>query len=184
MERVSLLASTLCLWIWLAIETQTAAYGGDLGMADGLVVDTWSSLVGQSSVIPKASWCIALSTVDDSTLQAALDYACGQTTADCEPIMLGAPCFSPNTVLHHASYVFNSYYQMNAKGAGTCGFGGAATVTTQDPSNGTCIFPSSGSLNQTTHILQNDGSRLGPPVVFMLPIMYLLMQVFPGNLMV
>lgn len=184
MERVSLLASTLCLWIWLAIETQTAAYGGDLGMADGLVVDTWSSLVGQSSVIPKASWCIALSTVDDSTLQAALDYACGQTTADCEPIMLGAPCFSPNTVLHHASYVFNSYYQMNAKGAGTCGFGGAATVTTQDPSNGTCIFPSSGSLNQTTHILQNDGSRLGPPAVFMLPIMYLLMQGFPGNLMV
>ncbi|KAI5081843.1 hypothetical protein GOP47_0001586 [Adiantum capillus-veneris] len=70
------------------------------------------------------------------------------TTADCSAIRLGAPCFLPNTIFHHASYAFNSYYQMNAKGAGTCSFGSAATLTTEDPSNGMCVFPSSTCLDK------------------------------------
>ncbi|KAH6555521.1 hypothetical protein KP509_1Z247200 [Ceratopteris richardii] len=90
--------------------------------------------IRQSLFTPKETWCIAKNTVDDSTLQSALDYACGQTTADCNPIKLGGLCFFPNTVVRHASYVFNSYYQINAKGSGTCSFNGAAVVTTEDPS--------------------------------------------------
>ncbi|MCO5606924.1 hypothetical protein L7F22_061115 [Adiantum nelumboides] len=100
-------------------------------MMGGLIFDT---PIRQSIVTPKDTWCIAKSSVDDSTLQSALNYACGQTTADCTLIKIGSPCFLPNTIFHHASYVFNSYYQMNAKGAGTCSFGGAATVTTESPS--------------------------------------------------
>eukprot|EP00250_Pteridium_aquilinum_P006731 c16586_g1_i1 orf=333-776(+) len=145
-------------------------------MIRGLGSATLSPMVRQSIVAPTESWCIAMSSIDDSTLQAALDYACGQTTADCNPIKLGGPCFFPNTVVHHASYVFNSYYQVNAKGANTCSFGGVATVTTTNPSSETCEYPSSGSLNQSTKVVDSDGTKLAPRGVYILPITYLLMQ--------
>lgn len=101
-------------------------------------------------------------------MQAALDYACGQTTADCEPIKFGGPCFFPNTVEDHASYVFNSYYQVNAKGSSTCNFGGAAMVTTTNPSHGSCIYPSSGSLNQSTKVQRSSASGLVPGIHMLL----------------
>eukprot|EP00249_Psilotum_nudum_P015788 c25520_g1_i1 orf=489-1793(-) len=107
---------------------------------------------------PKRTWCVAIEGIDDSTLQAALDYACGQAAADCEPIKFGNPCFLPNTVRAHASYVFNSNYQRNARNSGTCSFSGAGMVTTSDPSHGSCEFPFSGSLNQTTMVIQKNGA--------------------------
>ena len=98
--------------------------------------ESFHSVAGATDTISNTSlsWCISNSGVDDSTLQAAMTYACGQSTADCTPIKLGAPCFLPNTVAFHSSYVFNSYYQMHAKASGTCNFQGAAIVTTQNPS--------------------------------------------------
>ncbi|XP_039029272.1 leucine-rich repeat extensin-like protein 3 [Hibiscus syriacus] len=85
------------------------------------------------------AWCVAKPTVPDSLIQAAMDYACG-SGADCKSIQPNQACFQPNTMMAHASYAFNSYWQ-NAKGrGGTCDFGGTAMLVTVDPSFGKCKF--------------------------------------------
>lgn len=87
------------------------------------------------------TWCVANAGAGEEKLQAALDYACGEGGADCRPIQEGATCYDPDSIVAHASYAFNSYYQKKARGAGTCDFGGAAYVVTQSPKFGQCKFP-------------------------------------------
>ncbi|KAL6999219.1 hypothetical protein U1Q18_000379 [Sarracenia purpurea var. burkii] len=109
-----------------ASKTQVATpdHGGDVA----------PTAVGQT-------WCVANAKVEEQKLQAALDYACGEGRADCRSIQPNATCYDPNTLVAHASYAFNSYYQMKARGSGTCDFGGAAYVVTQPPKFGSCDFP-------------------------------------------
>ncbi|KAJ7557335.1 hypothetical protein O6H91_05G122500 [Diphasiastrum complanatum] len=95
------------------------------------------------------TWCVAKLGASDTSLQAALDFACGQGNASCAAIQPGQSCFNPNTVRSHASYAFDSYYQKQGMSPGSCDFRGVATVTTTDPSYGQCLFPSSIQANQT-----------------------------------
>nr|GMC49838.1 glucan endo-1,3-beta-glucosidase 13-like [Ipomoea batatas] len=87
------------------------------------------------------TWCVANGDVGTEKLQLALDYACGQGGADCRPIQPESTCYNPNTLVAHASYAFNSYYQKNSRASGSCYFGGAAYVVTQPPKFGSCEFP-------------------------------------------
>ncbi|PIN22177.1 hypothetical protein CDL12_05122 [Handroanthus impetiginosus] len=80
-----------------------------------------------------AVWCVAKPTVPASVMQQALDYACA-SGADCEPIRLNGLCYQPATVLAHASYAFNSYWQRTKRAGATCDFGGSAMLVTVDPS--------------------------------------------------
>nr|XP_027067828.1 PLASMODESMATA CALLOSE-BINDING PROTEIN 3-like [Coffea arabica] len=72
-------------------------------------------------------------------LQVALDYACG-SGADCEPIKRNGLCYLPDTVIAHASYAFNSYWQKTKLAGGTCDFGGTAMLVSVDPSYDECQF--------------------------------------------
>ncbi|CAN4116848.1 unnamed protein product [Withania somnifera] len=87
-----------------------------------------------------ALWCVAKPSVPPETLQEALDYACGEGAADCEAISPTGSCFYPDTVVAHASYAFNSYWQKTKSIGGTCGFGGTAMLINTDPSYLHCQF--------------------------------------------
>ncbi|XP_059624002.1 glucan endo-1,3-beta-glucosidase 3 [Cornus florida] len=85
-------------------------------------------------------WCVAKPSVPAETLQEAMDYACGEGGADCEAIGSLGSCFYPDTVVAHASYAFNSYWQKSKKNGGTCSFGGTAMIINADPSFQHCRF--------------------------------------------
>lgn len=82
---------------------------------------------------PSQSWCAAKPDASDSTIQSAIDYACGSGGVDCSAIQESGDCFNPNTLHDHASFAFNSYYQQNPNPA-SCNFGGAAMLVSTNPS--------------------------------------------------
>ncbi|KAF3325753.1 extensin-like protein [Carex littledalei] len=84
-------------------------------------------------------WCVAKPSVPDPIIQEAMDYACG-SGGDCSLIKSSGPCYQPNTVISHASYAFNSYWQNLKETGATCDFGGAAVLVTKDPSYDNCHF--------------------------------------------
>ncbi|KAL5581577.1 hypothetical protein UlMin_014019 [Ulmus minor] len=77
-------------------------------------------------------WCVAKPTVPEPIIQEALDYACG-SGADCKSIEINGPCYHPASLVSHASYAFNSYWQNTKVAGGTCDFGGTAMLVTDDP---------------------------------------------------
>ncbi|KAI4315060.1 hypothetical protein L6164_027907 [Bauhinia variegata] len=85
-------------------------------------------------------WCVAKPTVPAETLQEAIDYACGAGGAECEEITPNGSCYNPDTVVAHASYAFNSYWQKHKRNGGTCNFGGTAMLVNSDPSFLHCRF--------------------------------------------
>ncbi|CAB4314517.1 unnamed protein product [Prunus armeniaca] len=94
----------------------------------------------QVGVVHNKLWCVAKPTVPADTLQVAMDYACGDGGADCNAIMPDGNCYSPDSVVAHASYAFNSYWQKNKRNGGTCSFGGTAMLINNDPSYLQCRF--------------------------------------------
>ncbi|KAF3432139.1 hypothetical protein FNV43_RR26878 [Rhamnella rubrinervis] len=95
------------------------------------------------------TFCVAKEGSNPKMLQAALDWACGPGKVECSPLLQGQPCYEPDNVVAHATYAFNAYFQKMAKSPGTCDFKGVATITTTDPSHGSCIFPGSDGRNGT-----------------------------------
>ncbi|XP_074308846.1 glucan endo-1,3-beta-glucosidase 7 [Silene latifolia] len=85
-------------------------------------------------------WCVAKPSVPAETLQEAMDYACGEGGAECDEIQPNGSCYYPDTVVAHASYAFNSYWQKNKMSAGSCSFGGTAIIINSDPSFQQCRF--------------------------------------------
>ncbi|XP_042469943.1 glucan endo-1,3-beta-glucosidase-like [Zingiber officinale] len=87
-------------------------------------------------------WCVASAGADGAALQANINYACGSGGADCGPIQEGGACFDPNTLLAHASYSMNAYYQAAGRHDFNCDFGHTGVITSSDPSHGSCKYPS------------------------------------------
>ncbi|KAE8736112.1 O-Glycosyl hydrolases family 17 protein isoform 3 [Hibiscus syriacus] len=79
------------------------------------------------------TWCIASKKASRTDLQNALDWASGPGKADCSSIQPNQQCFEPNTLLSHASFAFNNYYQKNGATDASCSFRGNAIKVGQDP---------------------------------------------------
>lgn len=110
-------------------------------------VTTLSPPEGNTTFLDGTTWCVALAGVSQVDLQNALDWACGLGMADCREIQDGNACFEPDTLVSHASYAFNRYYQQNGNSDIACNFGGTATVTKNNPSKFLLFtFSSSGLL--------------------------------------
>ncbi|CAL8148262.1 unnamed protein product [Prunus armeniaca] len=103
--------------------------------ADGAIpVTTMSPPEGNTTFLDGTTWCVALPGVSQVDLQNALDWACGLGMANCKAIQEGGACYEPETLLSHASYAFNDYYQQNGNSDIACNFGGTAAVTKHNPS--------------------------------------------------
>ncbi|KAJ1386150.1 X8 domain [Sesbania bispinosa] len=80
---------------------------------------------------------VALAGVPQADLQNALDWAVGLGMAGLHSYPKGGPCFEPDTIVSHASFAFNNYYQTNGNSDIACNFGGGtASLTKRDPSYG------------------------------------------------
>jgi exo-beta-1,3-glucanase (GH17 family) len=80
------------------------------------------------------TWCVAKAGANTQDTTNALNFACGEGGADCTGIQASGPCYNPNTLLSHASYAFNAYYQKTGRNYWNCYFGGTGVITITDPS--------------------------------------------------
>lgn len=87
-------------------------------------------------------WCVAARGVNKTALGGALSYACGQGNGTCDPIQPGGKCFKPDSLFWHSSFAFSSYWAQFRASGGSCYFNGLAVQTIQNPSFGSCKFPS------------------------------------------
>ncbi|OIW14161.1 hypothetical protein TanjilG_21301 [Lupinus angustifolius] len=87
------------------------------------------------------TYCIAKDGADPKMLQAGIDWACGAGKVDCSPMLQGQPCYEPDNVIAHANYAFDTYYHQMGKSPESCDFNEMATISTSDPSQGSCVFP-------------------------------------------
>ncbi|KAI5067098.1 hypothetical protein GOP47_0017626 [Adiantum capillus-veneris] len=105
-----------------------------------------------------ATWCIASPAASNESLEAGLNFACGEGNADCGPIQPGNVCYLPNTYRSHASWAYNSYYQRSGDNNAACDFGGSAMITATDPSYGSCIYPAD-ALSPSGNVYVNNSTR-------------------------
>ncbi|KAL5977399.1 hypothetical protein ACLOJK_021745 [Asimina triloba] len=113
-------------------------------------ITTLSPPEGNTTFLEGTTWCVALAGASQADLQNALDWACGLGMADCSSIQKDGVCYEPDTLLSHASFAFNSYYQQNGDSDIACNFGGTATLTRRDPSNNLETTPGYGSCAYST----------------------------------
>ncbi|KAF3596217.1 hypothetical protein DY000_02026026 [Brassica cretica] len=59
---------------------------------------------------------------------------------DCTPIKPDGPCFEPNNLRSHASFVLNRYYQINGRIEEVCYFRNSSITVFKDPSYGDCQY--------------------------------------------
>uniref|UniRef100_A0A0D9VX90 glucan endo-1,3-beta-D-glucosidase n=1 Tax=Leersia perrieri TaxID=77586 RepID=A0A0D9VX90_9ORYZ len=126
-----------------ASERSFGLYHTDLTMAYDAGLTSTSSPSGSGAAQqPRGSggWCVASGGATEAELQADLDYACAQVGVDCGAIQPGGACFEPNTVRAHAAYAMNQLYQAAGRNPWNCDFRSSATLTSDNPSYGSCVY--------------------------------------------
>uniref|UniRef100_A0A0A9DV44 X8 domain-containing protein n=1 Tax=Arundo donax TaxID=35708 RepID=A0A0A9DV44_ARUDO len=138
MKRMELMAHGLLILGWFIAS---AAGARPQVKAESMTpIPTLSPPEGNTTFINGVTWCVARPSTSQEDLQNALDWACGPGGADCSQLQPGGRCYQPNTLLTHASYAFNIFYQQNGNSDIACNFGGAGAVVKRDPSFGACKF--------------------------------------------
>ncbi|KAL1361251.1 hypothetical protein HN51_068171 [Arachis hypogaea] len=82
-------------------------------------------------------WCVPKADATAAAMQANINYACSQGI-DCKPIQPGGACYAPDDVRALAAYAMNAYYQAKGRHDFNCDFSNSATITSDNPSHGTC----------------------------------------------
>ncbi|PKI46567.1 hypothetical protein CRG98_032909 [Punica granatum] len=77
-------------------------------------------------------WCVPKLGVSDQALQSNVNYICSQGI-NCQPVQAGGPCFEPNNLRSHASFLMNSYYQTKGLFPYNCDFAGTGMLTSTNP---------------------------------------------------
>eukprot|EP00257_Ricinus_communis_P016715 XP_015574972.1 glucan endo-1,3-beta-glucosidase 13 isoform X1 [Ricinus communis] len=84
------------------------------------------------------TWCVAKPATENSMLQENINFACNHV--DCTPIQDGGPCYNPTTLVNHASFAMNLYYQTTQRTNTSCDFKGSGLIVNRNPSYGNCTF--------------------------------------------
>uniref|UniRef100_U5FZT0 X8 domain-containing protein n=2 Tax=Populus trichocarpa TaxID=3694 RepID=U5FZT0_POPTR len=84
------------------------------------------------------TWCVAKPSSDQATLLANINYACSHV--DCQILQKGYPCFSPDSLISHASIAMNLYYQRKGRNHWNCDFRDSGLIVKTDPSYSNCIY--------------------------------------------
>ncbi|XBH69110.1 glucan endo-1,3-beta-glucosidase 4 isoform X2 [Aegilops tauschii subsp. strangulata] len=129
-------------------------------------------------------FCVANSSAPHSALKQSLDWACGPGSANCSAIQPGQPCYKPDDIVAVASYAFNDYYHRTQASGGTCNFNSTATISSTDPSHGSCKFAgstgangsgmASGPVSQDSSASQSQSFWLTWLIAMLLPVLLLM----------
>ncbi|TXG61486.1 hypothetical protein EZV62_012849 [Acer yangbiense] len=129
---------------------QTSVYNLDVTGKGAVDMTPTSNVTGGGGNSSSTTWCIASTKASEMDLQNALDWACGSGNVDCSAVQPSQPCFEPDTLLSHASFAFNSYYQQNGATDVACSFGGNGVKVDKDPSYDNCLYMTTGvGMNKT-----------------------------------
>ncbi|KAM6552165.1 hypothetical protein CsatB_001973 [Cannabis sativa] len=87
------------------------------------------------------TWCIAKPSAPELTLKNNQFYACDHLDEhDCDAIEQDHPCFNTNSLMLHASFAMNLYYQRKGRHPWNCDFDKTGLVSLNNPSIGSCIL--------------------------------------------
>ncbi|GAV84351.1 Glyco_hydro_17 domain-containing protein/X8 domain-containing protein [Cephalotus follicularis] len=120
---------------------QTSVYNLDFTGKGAVDTKTYANVTS----LNETTWCIASTKASEVDLQSALDWACGSGNVDCSAIQPSQTCYEPDTLLSHASFAFNSYYQQNGATDVSCSFGGVGIKVDKNPSYDNCLYMTAGA---------------------------------------
>ncbi|KAL5772007.1 hypothetical protein ACOSP7_011611 [Xanthoceras sorbifolium] len=90
---------------------------------------------------PPGTWCVAKPGTRDDLLQQNINYACNNV--DCSPSTDDdGACFNPTTLINHASFAMNLYFQSMGRNSASCDFKQTGLIVMTDPSYGQCYYSS------------------------------------------
>ncbi|XP_020579039.1 glucan endo-1,3-beta-glucosidase 1-like [Phalaenopsis equestris] len=144
---------------------------------------TTSISLADGNTTSRGNFCVAIQNAEPNALKSGIEWACGPGLANCSSIQPGQPCYVANNLVAIASYAYDAYYQAYQAKGGTCFFNNTATITSNDPSSGSCIFPgsygtgtnppgsgSSGNGAGNTNSSSSVGPSFAPPFAQFVPI--------------
>ncbi|XP_012072481.2 glucan endo-1,3-beta-glucosidase 12 [Jatropha curcas] len=93
---------------------------------------------GTSGNQTSETWCVANPATENDRLQENINFACNHV--DCSPIRDGGSCFRPVTLMNHATFAMNLYYQTTGRRNTSCDFKGSGLIVIRRPSHDNCSF--------------------------------------------
>ncbi|KAI9198882.1 hypothetical protein LWI28_023740 [Acer negundo] len=92
-------------------------------------------------VMLQGTWCVAKPGTRDDLLQQNINYACNNV--DFRPSTDdGGSCYNPTTLINHASFAMNLYYQSMGRNSSSCNFKQTGLIIMTNPSYGQCSYSS------------------------------------------